>query len=523
MSGELVRILSKAVDFLIGHGSVSVGDADAIKCTSTLYRGLGSGLSLWASFNAAKLSSKPYTLLSSRFDPAQFFLQGQQVSLLSGPESLVGPSRDSGHAPFGSSSGAEVGERVSDGAAAEQEKGWLELAKFLAKHGLYNIKDRLRDDLRLGVHTVPQLGFLFESDLEVVEWLSAVQRRTLVKICQKVAADSMSGAMDDGRSDASGADTEETPSGYSSGVGSGGSVVVAARHAGSVDDVELHLQQLSRSFTERTESSFCQLVLMAFLRGATFSQHADLQQACNALCQSEANEIVMLGRVAECLDSMSVQHDFLGKWQFKESMLGCAKKHLHVSAVFVIDCMIRESEAGGVQWSNEVVGEWFTSEEDSRGFLDRANQYLAARAWQVQRFLQAVPTQSYCVFLSVSKLTALLFFEQLEARKRHANAVHGTELGLDGFRLFVSSDRQIVSVAQHDIPSQRSLGVVHRGLQCLAGLPRESLERMLVPLVVNLDGGEARAGQVPSAEAASLMVSAHPIRSFEPTRLFQCP
>jgi hypothetical protein len=90
----------------------------------------------------------------------------------------------------------------------------------------------------------------------------------------------------------------------------------------------------------------------------------------------------------------------------------------------------------------------------------------------------------------------------------------GAKFTLGGFRLFVSSDGQVFGVAPRDIPSRRSLGVIQRGLRCLAGLPRESLEGMLVPLVAGEAGDVAgrggRAG-APSAEAASLMVMPRPI------------
>jgi hypothetical protein len=54
MSGELARRLAEVVDFVIGHGEAPVGDAEALQFSEVLYRALGQGLSLRASFDMAR-------------------------------------------------------------------------------------------------------------------------------------------------------------------------------------------------------------------------------------------------------------------------------------------------------------------------------------------------------------------------------------------------------------------------------------------------------------------------------------
>ena len=78
-------------------------------------------------------------------------------------------------------------------------------------------------------------------------------------------------------------------------------------------------------------------------------------------------------------------------------------------------------EAG--EWEREVMDNWFESEEDSPPLLARANKYLGERVSVRDMLGQAIVTHSYCAFLVVSKLTAMLFFEDLAAQKRHANAL----------------------------------------------------------------------------------------------------
>ena len=87
MSGPLAEQLSESIDFVIGHGHSEVGDAQAIIFAKALFKLLGKGLSLDASFKAARMTSNPFRLYARRYSPASFFLYDQglqsiaQVSL----------------------------------------------------------------------------------------------------------------------------------------------------------------------------------------------------------------------------------------------------------------------------------------------------------------------------------------------------------------------------------------------------------------------------------------------------------
>ena len=73
-SGEFVKLLSRGIDFVVGHGEDDVRDEDAIKFSETLYNYLGNEKSLSTSFISANLSSSLYQLLAPRCDPSKFFL-----------------------------------------------------------------------------------------------------------------------------------------------------------------------------------------------------------------------------------------------------------------------------------------------------------------------------------------------------------------------------------------------------------------------------------------------------------------
>ena len=113
MSGLLAKLLSEGIDFVVGHGDSEVGDENAIVFSETLYDHMGGGLSLFASFLSAVLSSRPYQLLAPRCDPSKFLL----VS-----DALAEQTHVSGGDPGNARSAAS--------------RRWNELAQWLAENGL---------------------------------------------------------------------------------------------------------------------------------------------------------------------------------------------------------------------------------------------------------------------------------------------------------------------------------------------------------------------------------------------------
>ena len=483
MSGKFAARISRGVEFVIGHGELGVKDVAAIAFSEALYRGLGSGYNLWASFLAAQLSSKPYQLFAPLFDPEKFFLRapllvGAAVGAGAGESAALGSS-ESGHVASGESSLSQEQEVV--GRIAVQKKGhWLELVEFLAVYGLDEIADRLHD--RFGVAAKSDLGFLRGHHLADVGWLKLVERAKLIAICEKVTAELISakGAgedMDDSRSAASGANTMEVLSdSFSSSDDETGneSAVVAVRNEGDIEDLVAHLQQLAVEFKTVEVELFpaYMLLLVKFMQDATFP---DME------CEREWHDFVNHAEgwyfweeeMLDCFDRIVLDE------RFRHPLLDLS---FFCSHVYVLDLMVRRCDPhAAARWDSLVVcGEDLVS-ADPWGFLERASKFLRQVMDGIMHG-EGVTTQSYCVFLHMSKLASLLLFEHLEARRRRANAVQGTKLNLDGFRLFISSERRTFGVAKHDIPSRRSLGVIHRGLRCMAGLPRESVEKRLVPL-----------------------------------------
>jgi len=470
MSGELALLLAEGIDFVIAHGFLPVGDAEAIKFSDTLYRFLGRGYNLLTSFMAASLESKPYELLSPRFDPEQFFFRSEMVPGVS-------------------------------------QMNVLELVSFVAEEGVKEILCRVREDPRLGHRAESILERVLASDAAAKEWVSGISETASAGICLQVMADAMSDA-----------ETDETRSelgDFPESLGEPGGcwTILGVRHEGSVANFQQHMRGLVGGFvfTEQRGGatwSLCDLLLLAFMRHADFGLQSGTEQQWLDLGPS-SSETDRLDCFADCLLSDSFKHPFLDEWGFLAWYWGCAKKHRHVGAVFVLDQMVRRftfDEVGVGVWAQDVVHGWFDTVDDSQGFLDRANTYLGERASVMDMLGGAIETQSYCAFLVVSKLTALLFFEHLEARRR----LQGTTLDLGGFRLFISSDRRVFGVAPRDIPSRRSLGVIQRGLRCLARLPRESLVEMLVPLVVGeLEVGELAVGEQESGAAVTEKLKDH--------------
>ncbi|KAJ1480295.1 hypothetical protein T484DRAFT_1811155 [Baffinella frigidus] len=478
MSGELARMLSEMIEFVVGHGELPVRDDDAIEFSTTLFSGLGTGLNLLQSFKAAKMASTPYELLAPRFDPRHFFLRGQA------PLPDAAPSVP---AQSPAAKGGGGGQLSSAEEAAERDARWKDLCSFLNRHGVYEMDARLRDEV--GVHSWEQLAYVRDEDLQ---WLPVVQRRVLVDICKKVAGDKMSPGFlgdDDEGSVVSSADTLPPSGAYSmesDGESDGENerpVVVAARNQGSPGDFGAHFRSLVAG--RRGDWTYCMLLLKAFMGEVDCMNESARVAWSVVLCEPASSERQVLDCFMECTRSDQFRHHFLDEWKYADFRWLSSKDeilHPHTFTVFVVGKMVLKvlGAAWHARWTRDVVQNWFSNDEEAHTFFGRANDFLLPHI-SYQAIGAPVQTRSYCAFLSMSKLTALILFEVLDMRKRLCRA-DARELGLAGFRLLVSSDGRVFHVAGPDAPCPRSLRVVHAGVRCLARLPRDDLDALLVPV-----------------------------------------
>ncbi|KAJ1484587.1 hypothetical protein T484DRAFT_1796551 [Baffinella frigidus] len=350
MSGKLALLLTGGIEFVIAHGDLPVGDAEAIKFSHTLYHLLGRGNDLLTSFMAASLESKPYELLSPRFDPEQFFLRN------------------------------EIAPEV-------RQTDVSELISFVGEEGVKEILRRLREDPRTGLRAGSNLERILASDAAAKEWVSGISETASTEICLKVMADAMS----DAETDEERSELGDFPE--SRGEPGGCWTILGVRHEGSVANFQQHMRGLVGEFVFSEQRgvgacatapwSLCELLLLAFMRHADFALQSDSAQQWLDLDDRSTSETDRLDCFTGCLLSDSFKHPFLDEWRFSEWMWGCSKKHRHVGAVFVLDQMVRRflfDEDGVGGWARDVVHGWFDTVEDSQGFLDRANKYLGERA-----------------------------------------------------------------------------------------------------------------------------------------------
>jgi hypothetical protein len=262
--------------------------------------------------------------------------------------------------------------------AANEKARWLELVKFLAQHGLYGIAQRLRDDGRLGVRTVFQLGDLGEKDLAVIEWLSVVEQRTLVRICEEEAAKRMSGVdTSDARSAESGADTMEAHSDSSFSTDDEcvcENTVVGMRNEGDIVDLESHLTQLAIKF-KASEKDLCTghiLLLVEFMQGATFPD-PESEQKWRASCSNDAETWFLFeGEIRVLFDCVVSDARFLHPL-LERSGFSSRTCSPHV---FVLDLMVRRCGPRAVDsWDEQVVQGLDLSVEPLK-FLERASKFL---------------------------------------------------------------------------------------------------------------------------------------------------
>ncbi len=161
MSGPLAMALCESVDFVIGHSHSKVSDNDALSFSRTLYRALGRGRSLDASFKAANISNR-FNLYARNFNPEQFLLP------------VPGPT----------ASQSQVSGRLIGTGLDTETSSIFPVIDFLKKNGLIHIAKRLSD--RLYIEHVSQLRYVKPERLDRFAWLEDTPKGTLLDLCRVI-------------------------------------------------------------------------------------------------------------------------------------------------------------------------------------------------------------------------------------------------------------------------------------------------------------------------------------------------
>jgi hypothetical protein len=148
----------------------------------------------------------------------------------------------------------------------------------------------------------------------------------------------------------------------------------------------------------------------------------------------------------------------------------------------MVEHALRGNENAKHKWRENVVQDWFHTDEPFSAFLSRANKFLRDPEHSINDmriFESVVETQSYVVFLKMSELTAFLLFGYLEARKLDFASAAGAAGGgctlLHGFTSFVSSEGHAFSLRKTGVSASN---VIVQGLQCLVHLAHTCWEIM---------------------------------------------
>jgi len=444
-SSYIAKSLSGIVDFVIGHHT-PVGDADAVKFARVFYGYLGGGESLYLSFNAAKMISKPYCM-TGRKNASQF--------------RLVCPA-----------------------------KHYNELIIFLRSNGLQTIATEFSEAMG-GMDLIEDLRSLNRDEIEDLQFLQRWQKEKIIRLATNSIAHAASLRDDsDTLSEASTLDADHRSEAGDSEDFDSSHTIVLAYQLENVGDIKLHLKSLFISFFMSDEIAsddggnwtFCMLLWASFLRGATYeSVHVTNMQEwlceqlhCTRLCEKDMAEKVHSFRD----DFMS--HKLLVRIRQKMTM---GPKRPDVASIAIIDQMVEhmlENEHVNLaRWKEIVVGNWYLSQQQTPGdFFSRANDFLRKEV-DCMQLLQFVETQSYVTFIRMPKLASLIFFEFLEVCKSENSSTAGASGGntsfLSGFRFFWSN-QHCFSLTSADLPPRHARPVVKEGLKRLACLSEQMWE-----------------------------------------------
>ncbi len=477
-SADHARVLSEVVDFAIGHRD-HVVDQDAVQFSRIFFDCIFSCTSLMDSFNQAKSCRKGYQLFSPEQDPRQFYLVHSKSVTASETE----PSKD----PIVAFLKTKFNERIAERLGAE-------LALFE------------EDDLR----------YVKPERLDKLEWLEDVPRAKLLKLCREVTARLMT--TDD--SDLSGDDTISqgvsiplaplVSSPYDTDFESDSEhVLIAARNGGDCAEFQEHMRYFLEDFHENLafldpereifhvslgkdslwgEWTMCMLLWTGFAQSNDATFDKSLRDKWLEVFK-EPDQVIFLSTLTECLMHPDTTHPLWTLWMPDFKSCKCQKGN--AAGIFFTDRVVQHALRGNEErkdrWKEVVVNDWFNNTADAfPDFLMKANRFLRE---DLQRsikgmsiFESVVETQSYVVFMTMSRLTAFLLFGYLEAHKLDLESTAGAAVfgrrWPHGFTSFVSSEGHAVSLSKTGSLSKTASHVIVQGLQCLVHLPQTCWEVM---------------------------------------------
>jgi hypothetical protein len=418
-----------------------------------------------------------------------------------------------------------------------------ELVVFLKSKGLGDIAEKFSK--QTGMNLVKSLGWIREDDFEQsdLSFLKPWHKRQLIQLvrdstahCVSVTSfstvtsffkDAINSDSDHSRDDTA---TERYDTTSESGEDSDfASDAVLMKHPGNPADFQEHmggfiadfLEYMSQSAPETAtetfhvpladgshEWSYCMLVWMRFAQDADHLE--SFLQDKWFKCIKVAEQDSLLAMLDSCLNQESTKHKCWSRADFERS--GCGKQFAAV--IFVTDTMVRHSlhwHAESVRmWRQDVVKNWFQNGEDASAFLLRANMFLRKHLVNgISVVTLVVETQSYVAFMRMTPLATILLFGYLEARKMDdtaSGAAGGRSSLFQGFRMFVSSSKQVFSLTKADVPALGAKPTVFQGLRCLARLSGEAWA-LLGPMKTAREYVEKKAQVVEENSDAHLKVA----------------
>eukprot|EP00961_Rhodomonas_salina_P130700 1759491-Rhodomonas_salina.3 len=175
----------------------------------------------------------------------------------------------------------------------------------------------------------------------------------------------------------------------------------------------------------------------------------------------------------------------------------------HSKCIEVINALVQKSVQKSVQkpsrgswdmevmntfWEDDVLRDWFTNQEGSEVFLDRADRFLAEHIIHGRpqdgisgvRVLQALEMKSYGAFMIMNRLAADVLFVLLDMEFHwcKANGAGGECRSTSGFETVVCSDRRVFSFRDGQRATAHAQSLIVSGLRCLAAREVEDLGQM---------------------------------------------
>ncbi len=379
---------------------------------------------------------------------------------------------------------------VSEGAgAADMATFQYEIVEYLKKRGLGRIAERVGEDL--GLEEIDDLKRVELEEIGQLEWLKPQQKKKLLELVREVTARLMSADDNELSADDTNSQGASTPLAYDT---DSEDVLIAARNGGDCADFKQHMTGLMRDFfrcfnfedvdPEWETFDWGSSWTLSMLLWIRFAHDATLEQSLRdkwlQTTTNSPNQDQLLSILTECLESPGTIHP---RWSPAES---CECRKEHAAGISFTDAMVehalRGNENAKQKWRENVVQDWFLTDEPFSAFLSRANKFLRDPEHSIKGmsiFKSLVETQSYVVFTKLSGLAASLLFGYLEARKLDLASAGGAARGgrtlLHGFTIFVSSEGHAFSLSR---TGMHSLHVIVQGLQGMVHLAHTCWEMM---------------------------------------------